>query len=167
MAPTAAAAAIRSPLPRPVLIAGAALVSALILTATARHLTIGAPTVADPSVWLPVHVAAAVPSIPLGAWVLLRRKGDRLHKLLGRIWAGLMMVAALSSFGLTGMLGHLGPIHILSVLVVVGVPRAIWAARSGRIQAHVRGMTIMFASTVAAGLFTFLPGRMLGMWLFG
>jgi uncharacterized membrane protein len=154
--------------PRPLIAAGAGLVGGLLLVAAVRHLMIGSADVASPSAWLYFHVATAVPSIPLGAWVLLRRrKGDRLHKALGKLWAALMMAAALSSFGLTGMLGHIGPIHILSLMVIVGVPRAIVAAREGRIAGHVRGMTIMYGSTVLAGLFAFLPGRMLGQWLFG
>jgi uncharacterized membrane protein len=74
---------------------------------------------------------------------------------------------ALSSFGLTGMFGHLGPIHILSLAVIVGVPRAIWLARSGNIRGHVRGMAILYGSTLLAALFAFLPGRVLGAWLFG
>jgi len=153
--------------PRRLIVVGAGLVSALVVTAAVRHVAIGSGTYPMPSIWLPIHLATAVPAVPLGAYVLLRRKGDRVHKLLGRIWAMLMMVAALSSFALTGMLGHIGPIHILSLLVITGVPRAIWAARQGRIAGHVRGMTIMYGSTVLAGLFAFLPGRMLGVWLFG
>lgn len=146
---------------------GAGLASALIVAAMARHFATGSATPSAPSLWLPIHLGAAIPVVPLGAWVLLRRKGDRLHKLLGRIWATLMMVVALSSFGLTGMFGHLGPIHILSLSVIVGMPRAIWFARTGRIRAHVRGMAIMYGSSLAAALFAFVQGRVLGAWLFG
>jgi uncharacterized membrane protein len=155
------------PTARVITLVGAGLVSALVLTAGVRHVAIGSAAYAVLSIWLPLHLATAIPAVPLGAYVLLRRKGDRLHKLLGRIWAMLMMAAALSSFALTGMLGHIGPIHILSLLVITGIPRAIWAARQGRVAGHVRGMTIMYGSTVLAGLLAFLPGRMLGIWLFG
>jgi uncharacterized membrane protein len=146
---------------------GGGLVSALIAAALVRHLATGSATPSAPTIWLPIHLGAALPVVPLGAWVLLRRKGDWLHKLLGRIWATLMMIVALSSFGLTGMFGHLGPIHILSLAVIVGVPRAIWLARSGNIRGHVRGMAILYGSTLLAALFAFLPGRVLGAWLFG
>ncbi|MDO6413872.1 DUF2306 domain-containing protein [Sphingomonas sp. BIUV-7] len=153
--------------PRRLIALGAGLVSLLLISAAARHFALGSPTTDIATLWLPLHLATAIPAIPLGAWVLLRRKGDRLHKRLGRLWAVLMMLAALTSFGLTGMLGHLGPIHILSLMVVIGVPRAIRSARRGRIAGHVRGMTIVYGSTVLAGLFAFLPGLMLGLWLFG
>lgn len=147
--------------------AGAIGVGSLLIAAATRHFAIGTPTTGNTSIWLPIHLAAAVPVVPLGAWVLLRRKGDRLHKLLGRIWAGLMMIVALSSFGLVGMFGHWGPIHILSLAVIIGMPRAVLAARRGYMRGHVRGMAIMYGSAVLAALFAFLPGRMLGMWLFG
>ncbi|QJU56736.1 DUF2306 domain-containing protein [Sphingomonas sp. AP4-R1] len=145
----------------------AGIVSALILAALVRHVATGSPTLSARSIWLPIHLGAAIPIVPLGAWVLVRRKGDRLHRLLGRIWAALMMVVALSSFGLVGMLGHLGPIHILSLAVTVGIPRAVWLARAGQIRAHLRGMVIIYGSAVAAALFAFVPGRVLGAWLFG
>ncbi|MDF0752919.1 hypothetical protein NLU14_22090, partial [Marinobacter sp. 71-i] len=34
-----------------------------------------------------VHLATVLPAIPLGLWVLLARKGDATHRMLGRIWA--------------------------------------------------------------------------------
>jgi len=45
-----------------------------------------------------LHLGAAILSLVLGAVVLYRRKGTASHKALGRIWVGLMLVAALSSF---------------------------------------------------------------------
>jgi len=139
----------------------------LLAVAITRHVLSGHPTVYENKVWLALHMATVIPALPLGAFVLVRRKGDALHKLTGRIWAGLMVATALSSFGLTGMMGHLSPIHLLSVLTLVAMPRAILAARSGRIAAHRRGMTIVYASMVVAGFFTFLPTRLLGAWLYG
>ncbi|WP_293968602.1 DUF2306 domain-containing protein [Sphingomonas sp.] len=166
-APGALPLPVVGPAARGLILAGALLVGLLVVTAGTRHFTIGSPTTSLSPIWLPLHLATAIPSIPLGAWVLLRRKGDRLHRLLGRIWAVLMLGAALTSFGLAGIFGHVGPIHILSLAVLVGIPRAVLAVRAGRIRSHVRGMTIMYGSVVLAALFAFLPGRMLGLWLFG
>ncbi|MFC3214510.1 DUF2306 domain-containing protein [Novosphingobium panipatense] len=75
-----------------------------------------------------------------------------------------MMVAALSSFGLPG---GLGLIHGLSVLVLVMIPRGILQARRGNIAAHRRTMSLTYLSLAVAGMFTLLPGRLLGSWLFG
>lgn len=116
--------------------------------------------------WLVLHLAAVLPALPLGAYVLVRRKGDALHRALGRLWAVLMLVAALSSFGLRGMMGSFSWIHLLSVLVLVMIPRGILLARSGRIAAHRRVMSLTYLGLAVAALFTLLPGRLLGSWLF-
>lgn len=115
-----------------------------------------------------LHLLCVVPAVPLGAVVVLRRKGDALHKRLGRLWGGLMLGAALSSFGLTGLAGGtLSPIHLLSVLTLVTLPLAVFNARRGRIAAHRRAMVILYGSLLGAGAFAFLPVRILGQWLAG
>ena len=147
---------------------GAGGVMLLVAAALVRHLASGMPLFGRISPWLVLHLATVLPAVPIGGWLLVRRaKGDRLHRMLGKVWCVLMMVGALSSFGLTGMFGRIGPIHILSAMVIVGVPRAIRFAMRGNIRLHRRGMTIMVASSVVAGLLAFLPGRVLGMWLLG
>jgi uncharacterized membrane protein len=146
------------------LLAAAGLLLLPIMTALGRHFTHpGVPL----GPWLTVHLCAIVPAVPIGAIMLLRRKGDRTHRLIGRVWAALMVVAAISSFGVTRLMGHLSPIHLLSILTLISVPRAIVAARAGRIEAHRRGMTILYAALLIAGYFTLLPTRVLGHWLFG
>lgn len=146
------------------LLAAAGLLMVLLVIAFVRH--IGQPS-ARLSPWMIVHLSAILPAIPLGAVMLRRRKGDRLHRLLGRIWAVLMVVAAVASFGLHGVMGHLGPIHILSAITLVGIPRAIWDARRGNVARHRRTMTIIYASLIVAGYFTLIPTRLLGHFLFG
>ena len=87
---------------------------------------------------------------------------------LGRLWGGLMLGAALSSFGLTGLAGGtLSPIHLLSVLTLVTLPLAVIDARRGRIAAHRRTMVIIYVSMLVAGAFAFVPGRLLSQWLAG
>ncbi|TAD85632.1 MAG: hypothetical protein EAY70_00570, partial [Sphingomonadales bacterium] len=44
-----------------------------------------------------IHVAAVLPTIPLGGWLLLARKGTTLHKQLGKLWLVLMLVTATSA----------------------------------------------------------------------
>jgi len=146
------------------LLAAAGVLMVLLGIGFARHMS-------QPSVrlspWLIVHLSAILPAIPLGAVMLWRRKGDRLHRQLGRIWAALMVVAAVASFGLHGLMGHIGPIHILSVITLVGIPRAIWDARRGNIARHRRTMIIIYTSLIVAGYFTQIPTRLLGHFLFG
>ncbi|WP_294253665.1 DUF2306 domain-containing protein [uncultured Sphingomonas sp.] len=149
------------------IVALGAIAGGAILLALVHGLASGA--VARSSVrnlWLAVHLVAVLPALPLGAYVLLRRKGDALHRALGKLWAVLMLVTALSSFGLRGMTGNLSPIHLLSVVVLVMIPRGILLARRHRIEAHRRVMSLTYLGLAVAGLFTLLPGRLLGSWLF-
>ncbi len=123
----------------------------------------GRPTAMSPA--LLIHIGTVLPALPLGAYVLLRRKGGRLHRVLGRIWAGMMVTTAISSFWL-GEKG-LSFIHIFSVMTLISVPLAIFWIRRGNVERHRRTMTNVYIGLVVAGLFSFAPGRLLETWLFG
>lgn len=151
-----------------VVVATGAAVGGLILLAFSRAVVGGhtLPTMPH-DVWLRIHLITVLPSVPLGGYVLLRRKGDLLHRWLGRLWAGLMLIAALSSFGLHRLTGRLSWIHILSVVVLVTVSKGVLLALRHNIEAHRQTMTYTYLGLVLAGLFTLSPGRLLGFWLFG
>ncbi len=110
------------------------------------------------------HLVAALVAFLLGTWLLVRRKGTPRHRLLGRIWMGLMLAVALGSFLITGHAGagRLSWIHGLSAFVIVGIGIALWAARTGRIRTH-RGWVIgLYAGSFAgAGGAAFAPGRLI------
>jgi uncharacterized membrane protein len=111
-----------------------------------------------------IHVAAVVPAAILGAYLLARPKGTRLHRLLGKIWMALMVVTALSSFFIheINLVYGFSPIHLLSVFVLAGSWRAILAARRHDIRTHRRIVSGMyFGGIVVAGLATLLPGRLM------
>jgi uncharacterized membrane protein len=118
---------------------------------------------------LAVHLATVIPAMPLGLYIFLNRKGTPRHKVLGRIWLALMTVTATASLFITEINpGAFSPIHLLSVVTLVTVPRAIWNARRGNIAGHRRAVLALFISAiVVAGLFTFLPGRLMWSWAFG
>lgn len=118
----------------------------------------------DAPLAIQVHVAAVIPAALLGPYMFWTRKGTSMHRLLGRIWLGLMVVAALSSFFIHTIDLFLGfsPIHLLSAYVLYGSWTAIRAARAHRIREHrlnVIGMYI--GGVVVAGGFTLLPGRLM------
>lgn len=121
--------------------------------------------------WSPallVHLATAIPAIPLGGWLLLRRpKGDRLHRLVGRLWVALMLTTAAASFWLTGLTGGLSPIHFFSVFAPLSIARAIYAARRGNMAAHRYSMLGAYLGLLTAGVFAFVPGRLLAGLAFG
>ena len=115
------------------------------------------------------HVATILAALALTPVMMLRRRGDRLHRRLGWIWCSAMALTAASSFGIRGINdGGLSFIHILSAWTLVGVPVIIWTARTHRVAQHriwVRSMTA--GALIIAGIFTLPPGRMLGDWLGG
>ncbi|TIX88565.1 DUF2306 domain-containing protein [Rhizobium sp. P44RR-XXIV] len=117
-----------------------------------------------------IHVAAVVPAALLGAYLLLRPKGTPRHRLLGKIWLCLMVITAFSSFFIhqINLFYGFSPIHLLSIFVLFGCWRAIVNARRHNIAAHkriVRGL--YFGGIVGAGIFTFLPGRIMNRVAFG
>jgi uncharacterized membrane protein len=114
-----------------------------------------------------IHVTAAIAAVPLGGYVLWARKGDARHKALGRLWAGMMMVIALSSLWLRSLSGGFSFIHLFSTLTLVSIPLAIFYARQGRIKDHLSTMRGLYIGLVVAGVFSFLPDRLLGSFLFG
>lgn len=116
----------------------------------------------EASLPIQIHTVTAVAALVLGALVLRGRKGTRGHRAAGRVWMALMVVTALSSFFINGfqVIGPFSPIHLLSVVILVSAPRAIAAARAGRIDEHRSTVRGMYAGLVIAGLLTLLPGRL-------
>ena len=111
-----------------------------------------------------IHVVAATLSFFLGPFILFKKKGDARHKILGRLWAFTMAVTIASSFFIFGIrtFGLFGPIHIISVLASYSLVRAIHFARIGNIVAHQKNMRgLYFGALIVAGLFTFLPSRIM------
>lgn len=114
-----------------------------------------------------IHLAATILAFALGIFMLIRRKGTVSHRTLGWIWVVLMLVAAVSSFWITGITGSFSPIHALSLLVLVLVPLAVLAIRRGKVARHRMAMIgLFFGALVIPGLFTLLPMRLLGRLMF-
>ncbi len=115
------------------------------------------------------HTVAAVTALVLGIAILLRPKGTATHKLTGRIWVAAMAITAITSFWIQELRHGDGfsPIHILSIITLATLARAIYAIRRGNVKSHQRAMIGAFAGVLIAGAFTLLPGRIIGGWLFG
>jgi uncharacterized membrane protein len=114
-----------------------------------------------------VHMLLAIGALVLGGMLLWRRKGDPRHRQLGWIWVVLMGGAALTSVFIEGTkMPHLfgfGPIHLLTLMVLVLLPRAIWFIRQGNVVGHQKTMRGLYkGGCIVAGLFTLMPGRFLG-----
>lgn len=111
-----------------------------------------------------IHVAAVLPATIIGLVIFLRRKDTRLHKALGRLWIVLMIATALSSFFIhqINLVGGFSPIHLLSILVLLGCARAVAAARMGQIETHRKIIkSVYLGGILGAGFFAFMPGRIM------
>jgi uncharacterized membrane protein len=115
------------------------------------------------------HLVTIVLAVGLTPVMLLRRRGDRRHRMIGWVWVSAMMLTALLSFNLrVTNNGSFSIIHLLSVWTLIQVPIIVWTARTHNVKRHrraVRGMVI--GALLVAGFFTFPFNRLLGRWLFG
>lgn len=114
-----------------------------------------------------IHLGLSMVAMVLILAIVAAPKGRVAHRLLGRLAAAALLLSAASSFAIQSR-GHFSWLHILSVVVLLNVPYAIWMARIGRIGAHRRAMLASAGGLFVAGLAaTFAPGRTLHALLFG
>ena len=117
-------------------------------------------------VWL--HLATLAVVLAITPVMLLRKRGDSRHQLLGWIWSVCLFTTALVSLDMrTINNGGFSFIHILSVVTLIGVPVLIISARRRDLKRH-RGQARAFVigALLIAGFFSFPFNRMLGSWLF-
>jgi uncharacterized membrane protein len=118
------------------------------------------------------HLGTIIPAFLIGTYLLINRKGTSWHKLLGKIYMGLMLVTAMITLFMSAkvgptLLGHFGFIHIFSLSVFYTVPAAFVAVRNGNIKSHRGNMLGLYiGGLLIAGSFAFMPGRLLYGWLF-
>ena len=116
-----------------------------------------------------IHLATAIPAIPLGAWLMLKRKGTPRHKALGKLWVALMVITSCSAVFIRELNGgNFSPIHIFVPITLYGAWRTVATARRRDFAAHRRTLVLLYLTAlIIPGAFTFLPTRLMGTWLFG
>ena len=117
-----------------------------------------------------IHAYAAIAALLLGGFVLFRKKGDRFHRIGGRVWFALMLTVAVSSFFIhtIRVWGPWSPIHLVSVGTLVSLGYGIWLIRRRIIVGHAMAMKATYlGALIVAGIFTFLPGRIMTEVFFG
>jgi uncharacterized membrane protein len=88
-----------------------------------------------------VHAFAAMAAFALGFVQLAAPKGTLPHRTVGYVWVVLMLVICITSFWIQDL--------------------RVWARRH-RVPQHRNAMIAMFAGALLiAGLFTFVPGRIM------
>ena len=114
-----------------------------------------------------IHVATVLPAIPLGGYLLLSRKGSKLHKRLGKVWVALMLTTASAAIFIQTS-GSFSFIHIFVPMTYIASYRIIATARRGDMKGHryeVQGLylgALMIPGIVSMAM----PGRLLNVWLF-
>ena len=116
-----------------------------------------------------IHLLAAVAAFVIGAVQIFGPKGTGMHRILGWTWIIFMVVVAGSSFFIRIINhGSFSFIHILSGATLVAAPMIVYAARKKDIKAHKKRATRLYTGAlIVAGLFTFLPGRLMWQMFFG
>ena len=117
-----------------------------------------------------IHAFAAMAAFALGAVQLAAPKGTLPHRTAGWIWVALMVTVAATSFWIHDirMWGPWSAIHLISIFTLVTLPLAVLHARRHNVGRHRNAMIALFSGAlVIAGLFTFVPGRIMHAVAFG
>ena len=109
-----------------------------------------------------LHLTCAVAALVLGSVQLARVKGTPSHRFFGWIFVALMLTVAISSLWIPSFL-HLTWIHVFTLITLVSLPLALWRIRHGNVRGHAAAMKGLYiGGLVIAGIFTLVPGRLLG-----
>jgi uncharacterized membrane protein len=116
-----------------------------------------------------LHAYAAIAAFVLGIVQLARAKGTAPHRVLGYLWVALMVTVSVSAFWIQEirLWGRWSPIHLLAIFTLVMLPLGVYRAHMHNVTAHKYTMIGIFTGAlVVAGLFTFVPGRIVYRVLF-
>src|ERR1700752_4500794 len=106
----------------------------------------------------------------LGVVQMAAPKGTLPHRTLGWIWVALMAVVAGSSFWIHQLrvIGPWSPIHLLSIFSAGMLVLGVLDGRRHNVRGHRIAMISIFGGAlIIAGLFTFMPGRIMHAVVFG
>lgn len=115
-----------------------------------------------------LHVAAVLPAIPLGGWLMLARKGTPMHKRLGKVWLVLMLITATTAIFIQSS-GSFSWIHLFVPLTFHAAWKVMSTARKGDIKAHKAHLVRTYLTALMIpGIAAFAaPGRLMNVMLFG
>ena len=123
---------------------------------------------ASPAIQL--HAFAAMSAFVLGVVQLAAPKGTLPHRTIGWLWVTLMTIVSVSAFFIhqIRVWGEWSPIHLLAIFTLAMLPLAVWRAHRHEVTRHRNAMIgIFLGALVIAGLFTFVPGRIMHAVVFG
>ena len=75
------------------------------------------------------HAMLAIICLVMGPFIFWRRKGDRIHKFMGRLWAGMMLVLNITALMTYDLHGRPNLFHFFAVLNLCALVPAFWYIR--------------------------------------
>jgi uncharacterized membrane protein len=122
------------------------------------------------------HAAFALLAVPLGLYVLLTKKGNKQHRILGRIWVTFLIIVSLTAIFIQAINpGKYSLIHLLIPWTIGSMIYSIWNIKKfkkTKIErykfAHMYSMIgVYVGALLITGTFTLMPGRFFHHILFG
>lgn len=104
------------------------------------------------------HVATAIVALAAGAWVLRQRKGTRIHRRIGWVYAVAMLGLNVSALWIYRLTGTFGPFHVAALISLGTVTAGIVSARRRKrgdkdwLRKHYAFMTWSYVGLVAAAV---------------
>jgi uncharacterized membrane protein len=101
------------------------------------------------------HSALACVALALGAIVVLRRKGDRLHRTIGHLYVASMLGTNITALNIYDLFGQFGPFHVAAIVslatVVAGMIPVVTRRPRGRwFETHAYFMGWSYVGLLAA-----------------
>jgi uncharacterized membrane protein len=132
-------------------------------------------TLASLSPQIIIHLAAALSAAILGPFALWARlsgkQRPKLHRAFGYAWVTMMLITAISALFIHAHFPtwwRFSWIHLFIPATFFGLFGAFWHLAKGSIRRHRNAMLgLYFGACLGAGIFTLLPGRFLGQFLWG
>lgn len=104
------------------------------------------------------HLATAIVALASGAWVLLRRKGNRQHRRAGWVYAVAMFALNASALWIYRLTGTFGPFHVAAIISLATLIAGVAAARRRKsggphwLRRHYSFMSWSYVGLVAAAV---------------
>lgn len=125
--------------------------------------------IANASLAVQIHLVTALAALGFGTAMWLRAKGTRSHKMMGRLFIGMMVATAISAYFIRSLNdGSFSLVHIFVPITLIGSYQVVSSIRRGDIKRHkLHVRNLFFAALLIPGAFALMPGRMMWRIFFG
>lgn len=116
-----------------------------------------------------IHIIAALAALIFGIVMFVRRKGDKTHRMIGKLFLVFMIATAASAIFIRQINdGNFWWIHLFIPLTFFASWEAVHYIRKGNVRRHKRAVTgLFFGALLIPGLFAVMPGRLMHVIIFG